>query len=123
VSHKTLVAEANAICRDWTKQGEALGTKGHKPSLAVISAKGAAIIDGVRVRFARLQPSSSDRALYDRFLAELGRRAALEHALQVASQKGNKADVNKVIVNTTRELSQLSRVIRQLGFKKCLVKD
>jgi hypothetical protein len=116
------VADADRICTAWNAQAAALAKHPpHTGGLAGVTAKTAAILDDVSTRFDSIRPPADEAAVFGRFLTSLRRRAEIARAVAMAARAHRNRQVQTLLAEGNDELTRMSNLSLQLGFKACLV--
>jgi hypothetical protein len=111
--------DADAICAEYERKYNALGTAEELPELARLLDKAVALLDGEREELARLEPPADDEERVEEMLAALEDAAAAGRQARAAARRGDEEAVGVAIGESDSAAAQARHIARDLEARTC----
>jgi hypothetical protein len=118
-SHAEWARDAEAICAEYERRFDALGTADTLPELARVLDRAVVLLEEGGDRLRALQPADEDERLVKRMLVQLDRATEAARQARAAARRRDVQAVDRAIAEGDSANSQASTLARDLGIPAC----
>jgi hypothetical protein len=111
--------DADAICAEYDRRLDSLGTADELPELARLLGRAIALLGEEREDLARLDVPEGDEERIDQMFTELNEAAAAAREARAAASRGDEQAVSVAIGESDGAAAQAQHIARDLGARTC----
>lgn len=119
LSKAEFVAQADAICRTYEAQLDALGQPTNVAELRSFAEKALPIAKDGRDKLDDLRPPEELADAYDAWLEQGDEAIEIVERLRDAAGEGDQAEIGRIAVDAQRTDAEANRLAGELGFEQC----